>query len=165
MGVVPNTKHTNPAAFGTGTARGKVPHWISTAASWNSYGHGGFSGCVVWYDWQTDVTFTILSLVALGGQRDAPRCAVVLDHSSYAVPVAAQLAHSLQQLALGAEPNPRCLREPFADAAVSPRERELLALEVQGLPQRAMAERLVVVEGTIRVYLTLLRERLASPAP
>ena len=110
-----------------------------------------------------DTLGAALGLVDLGRQPDAPRCAVVFDHPGYAVPVAEQLAHGLQQLALGAEPNPRCLREPFADAPVAPRERELLALEVQGLSQRAMAERLVVVEGTIRVYLTRLRERLELP--
>ena len=110
-----------------------------------------------------DTLGAALGLVDLDRNADAPRCAVVFDHPNYAVPVAEQFAHCLQQLARGAEPNPRCLREPFANAPVAPRERELLALEVEGLSQRAMAERLVVVEGTIRVYLTRLRERLELP--
>jgi len=50
-----------PWGLGPELQGGKVPHWISTTASWDSYGHLGSSGCVVWYDPRTDVAWAILA--------------------------------------------------------------------------------------------------------
>jgi DNA-binding NarL/FixJ family response regulator len=44
----------------------------------------------------------------------------------------------------------------FIDAEMSPRQRQVLSLAVQGLPTKLIARRLGIAEGTVKVHLSMV---------
>jgi len=44
----------------------------------------------------------------------------------------------------------------FIDSEMSPRQRQVLALAVQGLPTKLIARRLAIAEGTVKVHLSMV---------
>jgi len=53
-------------------------------------------------------------------------------------------------------------KTPARSARLTPRELELLPLLVEGLPNRAIAERLSVSENTIKYHIKAILEKLAA---
>jgi len=100
-----------------------------------------------------------LALVDLARQAEL-KMGIVVESPLDEAETLSRLRAALQALAHGQESIPNELRQPFAALRLSPQEQSVLALEVQGLSQNDIADRLGIEAASVRQYRTRLAQKL-----
>lgn len=100
-----------------------------------------------------------LALVDLAQQAEL-KMGIVLENPKDEAETLARLRSALRALAHGQVAIPNELQQPFAKLALSAQEQLVLALEVLGLSQNDIAERLGIESATVRQYRTRLAQKL-----
>lgn len=85
---------------------------------------------------------------------------VVLRHRVY-LPAELLLAESVSQRA-DPEELPREDLARFVASELSPRQRQVLALAIRGLPAKLIARELAIAEGTVKVHLSMVYRALGA---
>jgi DNA-binding NarL/FixJ family response regulator len=100
-----------------------------------------------------------LALVDLAQQAEL-KMGIVLENPKDEAETLARLRSALRALAHGQVAIPNELQQPFAKLALSAQEQSVLALEVLGLSQNDIADRLGIESATVRQYRTRLAQKL-----